>query len=102
MAGTKGLTSPGLDPPRIPRIGGVPNPVAIESPEILRAQATPAPAASPAAEGTSVSFRNEIAAIERQRIAAAMEKAGGNKTEAALALGISVRTLHYKLRKYAI
>jgi DNA-binding NtrC family response regulator len=72
------------------------------SPEIFRAQATPAPAASPPAEGTSVSFRDEIAAIEMQRIAAAMEKAGGNKTDAALALGISVRTLHYKLRKYEI
>ena len=72
------------------------------SPEILRAQSTSTPASSPTAEGTSISFRNEIAAIERQRIAAAMKEAGGNKTEAALALGISVRTLHYKLRKYAI
>lgn len=70
------------------------------SPEIFRSPSTPPPASS--AGSPPLGFRNEIAAIERQRIVAAMEEAGGNKTEAALALGISVRTLHYKLRKYEI
>lgn len=69
------------------------------SPEILRTQIAPTP---PTASNAPANFRDEIAAIERQRIIAAMEETGGNKTEAALALGISVRTLHYKLRKYEI
>jgi DNA-binding NtrC family response regulator len=69
------------------------------SPEIFRSQA--APPSMPAGNAPA-RFRNEIAAIERQRIAAAMEEAGGNKTEAALTLGISVRTLHYKLKKYEL
>jgi DNA-binding NtrC family response regulator len=72
------------------------------SPEIFRSRVvSPADITAPSDKASS-SFRKEIADIERQRILAAMAEANGNKTEAARALGISVRTLHYKLRKYAI
>jgi DNA-binding NtrC family response regulator len=37
---------------------------------------------------------------EREQIIAALVKHGGNRTAAALALGISRRTLHYRLREY--
>jgi two-component system response regulator HydG len=38
--------------------------------------------------------------MERQAIMAALEAAGGNKSEAARRLGITRKTLHVKLRKY--
>jgi DNA-binding NtrC family response regulator len=41
-----------------------------------------------------------LAQREREQIAAALEKTGGNRTAAARALGISRRTLHYRLREY--
>ena len=41
--------------------------------------------------------RNELQSIERQRILEALEQCGGNQTRAAEALGISRRTLVYRL-----
>lgn len=38
--------------------------------------------------------------LERQHILAALERCGGNRTAAALALGISRRTLHYRIKEY--
>ena len=70
------------------------------SPEIFRSRPMPPADAALPADKPPLTFRSEIAGIERQRIAAAINASGGNKTEAAVALGISVRTLHYKLRKY--
>jgi DNA-binding NtrC family response regulator len=37
---------------------------------------------------------------EREQIIAALTKDGGNRTAAAQALGISRRTLHYRLSEY--
>jgi transcriptional regulator with PAS, ATPase and Fis domain len=39
---------------------------------------------------------------EKAHILKALEQAGGNKTEAAKLLGISLRGLHYKLKEYNI
>jgi DNA-binding NtrC family response regulator len=39
--------------------------------------------------------------VERQAILAAIRAAGGNKTRAAMSLGISLRALYRKLEKYA-
>ena len=41
-----------------------------------------------------------LADVERQKILAVLEKQGGNRTRAALELGISRRTLHRKLLEY--
>jgi len=41
--------------------------------------------------------RNELQGVERQRIVDALEQSGGNQTRAAEALGISRRTLVYRL-----
>ena len=39
---------------------------------------------------------------EKKLIAKALEQAGGSKTKAAELLGISLRTLHYKVKKYGL
>jgi DNA-binding NtrC family response regulator len=46
--------------------------------------------------------RNELQAIERQRILDALEQCGGNQTRAAEALGISRRTLVYRLSELGV
>ncbi len=55
---------------------------------------------SPKAKRNSVLI-GDMAAIERQAIFEALEKTGNNKTQAAKLLGISRRSLIYKLRAYA-
>ncbi|HYV45133.1 MAG TPA: sigma 54-interacting transcriptional regulator [Myxococcaceae bacterium] len=56
---------------------------------------SPAPAPAPAPEG-------DRAAAERQRIADALHKCAGNQTQAARLLGISRRTLLYKLDAHGL
>lgn len=46
--------------------------------------------------------RSSVEAVERQRLAEALAKSGGNRTSAAESLGISRQSLHAKLRKYAL
>jgi transcriptional regulator with PAS, ATPase and Fis domain len=46
--------------------------------------------------------REALAAVERASIEEALRAEGGNRTRAALALGISLRALLYKIRKYQI
>jgi two-component system, NtrC family, response regulator AtoC len=60
-----------------------------------------------AVRGTSASSRahlslaeGSLAESERQKILAVLDKQGGNRTRAALELGISRRTLHRKLLEY--
>jgi two-component system response regulator AtoC len=63
-----------------------------------------APAAAPASaapEGDGT-LEQAVAATERRVIAAALEAAGQNRRDAAKRLGISVRTLFYKLRQYRL
>ena len=42
-----------------------------------------------------------MAEVERALILATLESCGDNKTEAAKLLGLSVRTMHYKIKRYA-
>ena len=46
--------------------------------------------------------RNELQGVERQRILDALEQTGGNQTRAAEALGISRRTLVYRLSELGV
>ena len=48
----------------------------------------------------AVPMEEAISRLEKQYIQNALALANNSKTEAALALGISVRALHYKLKKY--
>jgi len=43
-----------------------------------------------------------LAEVEKQRILHAVEKCGGNRTQAAKKLGISIRTLRNKLHEYGV
>lgn len=58
--------------------------------------AMPSSAASP----VEVNSDKSLEELERQHILAALERSGGNRTAAALALGISRRTLHYRIKEY--
>ncbi|NNL66645.1 MAG: helix-turn-helix domain-containing protein, partial [Myxococcales bacterium] len=42
----------------------------------------------------------DLRSLEREAIVRSLEAAGGNRTVAARALGISVRTLRNKIRRY--
>ncbi len=68
-------------------------------PETLRQSLPPAEGA-PADEGTVLV--GDMEAIQKRAILEALEKTGGNKTKAAKLLGISRRTLIYKLRSYGM
>ncbi|MCC6581696.1 MAG: DNA-binding response regulator [Phycisphaeraceae bacterium] len=62
----------------------------------------PAPPASPALEPKTCEKAGEISLdeVERQHILAMLERHGGNRRTTAEALGISVRTLYYRLADY--
>jgi transcriptional regulator with PAS, ATPase and Fis domain len=49
-----------------------------------------------------VSIKAKVADLERQAIEDMLRKKGGNRTHAALELGISLRSLLYKIKKYRI
>ncbi len=61
--------------------------------------ATLTPGASPGPPG---SLRDAVEAAERQAIVAALEAAGGNRRAAAKQLGVSLRTLFYKIDRYQL
>ncbi|HUH03892.1 MAG TPA: sigma-54 dependent transcriptional regulator, partial [Kofleriaceae bacterium] len=52
--------------------------------------------------GDGVDMRDQIAEVERATIVAALEEFGGNQTRAAQKLGVSRRSLIYKLEKYGL
>jgi two-component system, NtrC family, response regulator AtoC len=65
----------------------------------------PAAAGAPVAAGPAgqvVPLSDAVAAAERAAIQAALERTGDNKAQAARLLGISVRTLFYKLEKLGL
>lgn len=64
-----------------------------------RAASRPAP---DVAEGGAASLREAVERAERAAIGAALAAAGGNRREAAKRLGVSLRTLFYKMERYRI
>ena len=70
----------------------------LETSDVLQASTLPGelvPSAAPAGPGT-------LADVERQAIADALERSGGNLTDAARALGIHRSTLHRKLERLGL
>jgi DNA-binding NtrC family response regulator len=59
------------------------------------------PGASPGLPGTGT-LKDAVELAERQAITAALAAAGGNRREAAKRLGVSLRTLFYKMDRYRI
>ena len=49
-----------------------------------------------------LSIKRRVAALERELIVAALEKTGGNRSQAARLLEISAKALRYKIRDYGI
>ena len=78
----------------------------LETSELLQAATLPAElapagaAAQPAATSAATPVRETLADMERQAIADAIDRSGGNLTRAARALGINRTTLYRKLRKH--
>ena len=54
------------------------------------------------ANGTSPTLRDTLDAAERSAIAEALAAAGGNRREAATRLGVSLRTLFYKIARHGL
>lgn len=52
--------------------------------------------------GTIAGVGTTLAAVEREQITQALARHAGNRTRAAKELGISRRTLHYRLKEYGI
>jgi DNA-binding NtrC family response regulator len=59
-------------------------------------------AGSTLAFGSAATLPDEMEALERQRILAALASCGGNQKQAAELLGISRRTLLRRLDEYAV
>ncbi len=66
--------------------------------------AEPAPAPSPHAplDDEDLSIKRQTERLERSLIARALERTGGNRTQAARLLDISYKALVYKIREYGI
>lgn len=63
-------------------------------------QSTPDKASPASAPGVETTAAKSLDEMEREQILAALERNDGNRTAAALELGISRRTLHYRLKEY--
>ena len=55
-----------------------------------------------ATAGASLDLKSQVEAVERQAILRALEASGGNRRQAASLLGISLRTLFYKMRRLPV
>jgi predicted DNA-binding protein (UPF0251 family) len=71
-------------------------------PVIERQLAAPSPPEPPPPPPPAPEIRVHLAEIERAAIVAALEATHGNQTQAAMRLGISRRTLIYRLEKYGL
>jgi two-component system response regulator AtoC len=54
------------------------------------------------APATGLDLKSQVEAVERQAILRALEASGGNRRQAASLLGISLRTLFYKMRRLPV
>lgn len=58
--------------------------------------------AAAAPHGTTLDLKTHVAGVERDLIRRALERAHGSRREAADLLGVSLRTLFYKMRRYRL
>ncbi len=56
----------------------------------------------PSSAGATLELKTQVEAVERQAILKALEASGGNRRQAASLLGISLRTLFYKMRRLPV
>jgi len=74
----------------------------ILQPADFRKEPLPAPRSPEEPGAGSGTLRDAVEAAERQAIAAALQAAGGNRRAAAKQLGVSLRTLFYKIDRYRL
>jgi two-component system response regulator PilR (NtrC family) len=63
------------------------------------------PGGTPGTNGTVggvLDLKTQVEAVERQAILKALEASGGNRRQAASLLGVSLRTLFYKMRRLPV
>jgi two-component system response regulator PilR (NtrC family) len=70
-------------------------------PPALRGAVGPAPAA-PDVPAEGMDLQAHLDAVERRMLESALTRTGGVRTEAARLLGLTFRSLRYRLAKYAI
>jgi len=71
-------------------------------PDDLQKGPLPAPRSHQEQGAGSGTLREAAEAAEREAIQAALEAGGGNRREAAKLLGVSLRTLFYKMERYRL
>ena len=72
-------------------------------PQLLPLNESPIQSSTPTGEATefeNLLMNDHVEALEKRLITAALERSGDNKSAAARLLGVSERTLWYKLKKY--
>ena len=74
----------------------------ILQPADFRKEPLPAPRPSEEQGAGSGTLRDAVEAAERQAIVATLQAAGGNRRAAAKQLGVSLRTLFYKIDRYRL
>ncbi|MCG5538688.1 sigma-54 dependent transcriptional regulator [Halorhodospira sp. 9622] len=90
--------SAGADAPSTGESAGASAPVA----GVAAAEGTPGPAVRPeaaAGQGAAATLEEDLKSREYRRILETLDRVGGNRKEAAARLGISSRTLRYKLAR---
>lgn len=68
--------------------------------EHLSADVAPAAEGAPSVSSAGLSLKEEVEALEKRRVRAALERSGGNRSRAARDLGLSLRGLRNKIERY--
>jgi two-component system response regulator AtoC len=74
----------------------------ILEPADLRADHLPAASSTQSADGGKGTLRDAVDDAERRAITHALQAVGGNRREASQRLGVSLRTLFYKMERYGL
>ncbi|MDD2557884.1 MAG: sigma-54 dependent transcriptional regulator [Desulfuromonadaceae bacterium] len=90
-----------LEKAMIFRAGGIIE-VADLAPEFFHASGTPPCIPSDVSPPNDLSLKHATAELEQRHICAALHQTGGNRTQAAKILEISLRALHYKIQQYEL
>jgi len=68
----------------------------------LSAQPSPGPEPARTEAGDALPASLELESLEKDAIKRALERCGGNRSKAALELGLSRRTIQYKIKRYGL
>jgi two-component system response regulator HydG len=87
----------------VARVAVVPNPASVAAVNPATPAAAPAPrAANPTSADGNLNLRDALDDVERNLIKQALDRSGGNRSEAATLLGLNRTTLSEKLKRMAL